>query len=156
MSGPGFRFDFSDVERGLRAMAAEGKSSRLLSELKAPLREDQRDHARDQEGPEGAWAPRAQSTIERARSGSSKRRARGANRRILGSLPRRTISVKSDGRSVVAYSKVPWAGIHQHGGTAGRGSRIPRRPFLWFSLEFLETAASIVRRGVLRAFGGGR
>ena len=150
-----FKFDRKDVERGLRAMARAGKSRAGLQALKEPMKQDQRDHAKAQEGPEGKWAPRAPSSVERAKKGrgaGSKRRMRGPNRKLLASLPRRTIQVKVQARRIIAVSKVPWAGVHQHGGRAGKGSVIPARPFLWLSQEFLEKAQAMLLARVAQAW----
>ena len=149
-----YTFNRKDVERGLRSMVAAGKAPRAaLQALKGPLKDDQKDHAKAQEGPEGKWKPRAPSSVERAKKGrgaGSKRRMRGPNRKLLATLPRRTITVKVQQRRILAMSKVPWAGVHQHGGRAGKGSVIPARPFLWFSQAFLEKAqVALLARTIL-------
>lgn len=159
--------DLGDVERGLTGM--QRKAERLRSawiSLRRPMRADQRDHARRQEGPEGKWPKRSATTDRRAAEMRSraKRNVKAAKftskkprrhfraRRLLGSLPNRTVKVYALGaHGVVAESKVPWSGVHQDGGRVGRGSRIPARPFLWLSDRFLtqveETLADHVAEG---------
>jgi phage virion morphogenesis protein len=151
-----FKFDVSDVEEGLRALLVQGSHAKGLADLRAPLRDDQRDHAKAQEGPDGKWAPRARATVEKRRRMKARKLVRGPNRKLLNSLPRRTITVKATPRKLFAASKVPWAGVHQHGGTAGHRARIPARPFLWFSEQFLEKALVVLRTRMLRTFGGRR
>ena len=55
--------------------------------------------------------------------------------------------------SLRGESRVPWSGIHQDGGTAGRGSRIPARPFLWMSEEFLRLATDRIGNRLVVAYG---
>jgi phage gpG-like protein len=136
-------------------MAQAGKSRAGLQALKAPIKQDQKEHAQAQEGPEGKWKPRSPASVARAKLGrgaGSKRRMRGPNRKLLASLPRRTIQVKVQARRIIVLSKVPWAGVHQHGGTAGRGAKIPARPFLWFSQQFLEQAQAMLIARVAKAW----
>jgi phage gpG-like protein len=147
--------DMSKVQRAIHALASEGGNQRkLLAALKQPLKKDQAAHGRAMEGPESKWKPRAPSTVLRARKQKGRRRVKGANRRLLASLPRRTVKVKSSGRRLIAFSKVPWAGIHQHGGATGKGhrSRIPARPFLWFSDEFMRGALRTARLQLVKAW----
>jgi phage gpG-like protein len=151
-----FKLDIRDVEAGLRGLVRQGAKYRgALAELKSPLRKDQANHGRQMSGPSGKWKPRAQSTVLRARRSKSKKRVKGANRRLLASLPRRTILVQIRGHKLVAFSQVPWAGIHQYGGTAGHGAKIPARPFLWFSPEFLKLAKNKILDRTFRAWKGG-
>ncbi|MCA9678831.1 MAG: phage virion morphogenesis protein [Myxococcales bacterium] len=140
----------------LRAYEAMGKAAErglapAFREMKKPLRADQRAHAKGKEGPDGAWPPRAARTIEALRAARRSKRIRG-RRKLLGKLPG-AIKVYADARKVVARSHVAWSGIHQDGGVAGRGARIPARPFLWLSDEMVATAAAILEAHVHGAFG---
>jgi len=44
--------------------------------------------------------------------------------------------------SIEMRARGPWAGVHQFGGTAGRGAKIPQRTFLWASDRLVEHFAS--------------
>lgn len=84
------------------------------------------DRFRSKTDPEGApWQPLAQSTVARRRKGSSS---------ILTDtgVLKNSIAVTSGKRSVTFGTNVPYAGIHQFGGRAGRGGSalIPRRSYL--------------------------
>lgn len=48
-----------------------------------------------------------------------------------------------------ATKVVRWSFIHQWGGTAGRGSKIPQRQFMWVSEEKLETLAQLILEHLL-------
>lgn len=84
------------------------------------------------------------------------------NRPILGKLSS-SIEAVIDRDSVVIRSKVPWAGVHNDGGTAGHGARIPERKFLELTGEdtkelqriaegyLKEIAMSVDERAALRA-----
>lgn len=100
--------------------------------LKRPVLADQRDHRKSRMGAKGRWPDRAESTKERYRL-----RRRGGNkpaRNLLGRLPAALI-VKIEKTRMTVTSRVPWSGVHQRGGRAGRGGRvvIPKREFLWIS-----------------------
>lgn len=156
MSNAEFKIDVSDVEDGLRELSRTGGDvAGMFKVLKKPLREDQREHGRRMVGPgEQKWKPRSAATVLRARASKSRKRVKGPNRKLLNSLPNRTVQLRASGSALVAYSKVPWAGIHQYGGTAGRGAKIPARPFLWFSDEFLALARETVLNRLSRAWRG--
>lgn len=140
--------DFGDALKGLDAMGRRGVLAPAFKTLKAPLRIDQREHAAAQSGPGGSWAPRAQSTIDRHRNKPR------LPRKQLGRLPT-AVSYSASARGVVGESRVAWSSIHQDGGTAGHGARIPARPFLWISDKFLGIATDALTGVVLAAFGGG-
>jgi phage gpG-like protein len=136
--------DLSKVEVGIGKVLgraeALGQAFRLLER---PLRDDQRDHGRSQEGPDGKWPARSPATLGRLRHRSGgKRRVRRA-RRVLGMLPT-TLRVLSSPRRVLAASKVRWAALHQEGGRVGRGAKVPARPFLWVSPEMLDRAVEVL------------
>lgn len=116
-------------------------------EAKLPLRGDIRDHRDAQSGPGGSWAPRASSTT--ARRAASKR---NRPKRMLGKLPT-ALSTLSDRRRVAMKSRVAWSDIHQKGGIAGHGAKIPARPFLWVSQTALNAIGYIVSRHLAKIFG---
>lgn len=140
--------DFGDVLRGIDAMTRRNVLAPAFRALKAPLRLDQREHSNAQAGPEGGWAARASSTLAR-----HKYKPR-LPRKLLGRLPR-AVKYLASGRGLTGESMVGWSAIHQEGGVAGHGSRIPARPFLWISDKMLGIAVEQLEGVVLDAFGGG-
>lgn len=116
-----------DAERVLVAFKVAAHPAIVVEvarSLRAPVRADQTNHARAQEGPDGAWPAR--------RSPS--------RRRILGRLPG-AIRMAVNGATVSATSKVAWSGAHQDGPTrVGRGAIVPQRQFLWLSDEVINHA----------------
>lgn len=157
------RLDVSDVERSFGNMQDAAKKLRpAWASLRRPMRDDQTDHARKQAGPEGKWPRNSAKTIERARQmrrgrrkamKAAKTKAKFSNKtkrqfrasRLLGSLPNRTVKVfQLGGDGLVGESKVKWSGAQQDGARVGRGSRIPARPFLWFSDAFLAQAEQVI------------
>lgn len=110
-------------------------------ELRKPVRADQRDHRKEKQGPAGPWAPRAESTMEAYRE--RRQRGRKPPRGLLGRLPAALIT-KIERKRMIVESRVKWSGIHQDGGTAGHGAKIPARPFLWVSQQLADQVASVV------------
>ena len=135
-----------DTRRLERALDDIGRRADqgFFRELAPRARQDQREHAMQQEGPDGQWAPRDPDT-HAWRQGRRRRR-----RKLMGRLPG-AISVKVHPDAVTITSKVAWSGIHQDGGTVGHGAQLPARPFLWWSEKFLgdaeEAALSYVLQG---------
>ena len=140
--------DIGDVEKGLAAMQ---RRARVLGpafrELKRPLRLDQRDHSKRRAGPSAMWAPRAASTMAKLRAGG--RRARKPLGKLSGA-----VAYTADATAVRARSRVLWSGVHQDGGTVGRGAKLPARPFLWISDDMLRVAEHTLGRALVRAYGG--
>lgn len=117
--------DVSRVTAAFRSAAHPAVIVAVARALRQPVRTDQRNHARAQEGPDGAWPAR--------KSGSRRRR-------ILGRLPG-AIRMEVRGATIAAVSKVAWSGAHQDGPTrVGRGAVVPARQFLWISDELLALA----------------
>lgn len=138
MIGVSAGIDLKVVEEGLDELLRSGRSAaRVLGAFKTTARKDQASHGKARESSSGAkWAPRSAATTQ----GRGKRRARIRRRRLLGRLST-ALNITTTPSSLVVTSKIPWSGIHQDGGTAGRGSRIPAREFLWWSEELLERVA---------------
>lgn len=61
-------------------------------------------------------------------------------------LVARQLQYKADGARVSLFSKVPWSAIHNEGGTAGHGARIPARLFLDITQEDELVLAEIVEQ----------
>ena len=140
--------DLSKLDKAFAGMSRRGRNLAPAFRGLAPdLKKDQQKHWRARQAPDGKWAPLAPSTVKKR---SSRARGRKVSTLPLGKL-RTGIGVQWNRRSLWAESKSPWSGVHQHGGTAGRGSRIPGRMFLWLSsgmIDKTKTAllAYIVRR----------
>jgi phage gpG-like protein len=123
--------DLRRVERGLRDVLRRAeRAGPFFRDERKPLRADQRDHAKRRQGPDGSWPARV------VTPGKPRRK----RRRLLGRLPG-AVSIAASADAVRAVSKVPWSGVHQHGGRVGRGARIPARTFLYFSPDYLRAMA---------------
>lgn len=137
-----------DVENGLRRMQLAGKDLRpLFRRVQVDLRTDQKQHAKDEAGPDGKWPGLDPDTLrKRSRQGAGRRhrgkkkRKRRAFGRKLGKLPR-AFAITYSRSWIRATSRVKWSGVHQGGGLAGKGARMPRRTFLWASSGLLQTVA---------------
>jgi len=144
----GARLNLSFLDRAKAAWNAPDLRP-AWKEARKPARADQREHAKEEEGPDGPWIPRRSRTRARSKSGR-RRRAR----KLLGRLPR-ALQIKHDKRRLLIRSRVRWSGVHQEGGVAGRGAQIPARTFLWPSDELLGKVAEIVARVLAKqGFGG--
>ncbi len=140
------KFDMSDVERGLDSLKARGRAlAGAFRELVPAMREDQRDHAKSQAGPDGRWPPRAPST----------RKSHGnMPRRPLGKLST-AVSYRAGSMGASAESRIAWSGVHQDGGKVGNKATLPARTFLWISDRFLDFTVDVLGAKLVRAFGGG-
>lgn len=139
--------DISDVLRGTEALRARGRDLRpVFRQVREQLKADVQDHFSRNEGPDGAWAPYAPSTLERALASRGMRRRAGKRRGQLTKKGERwvgnqlgrlkfpsahKITIRRDSMAMTA--RTGWAGVHQFGGIAGHGSHIPARTFLWAS-----------------------
>lgn len=110
--------------------------------LTKPFRGELAEHRKRQEAPGGHWQPLASSTKLRRASGR-RRRAR----KLLGRLPT-AMTLKLERKRMVGRSKVAWSNVHRDGGTAGHGSRIPARDWLWVGDRFLKHAAEVIAKGI--------
>lgn len=158
------KVDLDDVYEGLDALVRAGRDLRpVWREVRGGLRGDLKNHFDQRQGPEGAWAPPAASTIERLlrqggrsaninRKGQLKRRAARRLANQLGRLKSAWTIAYTRG-SLTGESKAPWSGIHQDGGVAGRGARIPARPFAWVTDSFLGVVADSVLKYLGKAWG---
>lgn len=130
--------DLRDVDRGFAGLLRAGRDAAPYFRALVPeVRRDQRDHARQQEAPDGAWASWSPAYERKKERRRGTRRGRG--RKMLGRLPR-AVRYRAGGDYVEAESRVRWSGVHQEGGRVGRGADVPARPFLWFSDDFLDDA----------------
>lgn len=155
------QIDLSDVERGLLGLNVRPSALRpVFNELRNPLRGDLKDHQAQQEGPGGKWPARSNRTTSRlsarrrGRTASGRRRGRRKAGRLLGKLPHLfVLRVSSYGLS--AENRAAWSDIHDKGGTAGRGARIPARPYAWLSDRFLDLSVEFVAECMQLGWGRG-
>lgn len=153
--------NLTDVEKGLLGLDVRPSALRpVFNELRNPLRDDLKDHARQQEGPEGKWPGRSRRTMSRltarrrGRTASGRRRSRRRAGRLLGRLPSLFV-VRVSGHGISAENRAKWSAIHQEGGTAGRGARIPARPFAWISDRFLDLSVEFLAEVMQLGWGRG-
>jgi len=115
------------------ARIAKVDMKRVLTGLRKPATVDLRQHDHAARAPDGAWPGLALSTIARR---TKMIRTKGGRLRkqnkLLGRLPRALQSIVSS-RSLIMRSRVKWSMAHQKGAIVGRGSRLPRRQFMWIS-----------------------
>lgn len=140
------RFDARDLDRAIDEMARRGeRGAPFFRELAPRARQDQREHARQKQGPDAPWKARDEKSAARLR----RKRKR---RPLLGRLPG-AIQVKVHPDAIEISSRAAWSGIHQDGGQANHGAEIPARPFLWWSPDFLGDAEEAALLYVTRNWG---
>lgn len=88
---------------------------------------------------------RLRKQLDRARS--TGKRVGGDRRKIdrhqlLGRLST-ALQGQIKGAKAILENRVPWSGVHNEGGTAGKGARIPKRPTLLILAEDCATLAQI-------------
>lgn len=121
---------------------------RVFSDARKPLRADLRDHAKNQAEPDGRWPGLAATTVARRAQGKKRHR-----RRLLGRLPY-AIAIQSGPTFVRAVSRARWSNVHQRGGTAGHGARIPRREFMWASRKPVREVRTMLKAAIMAAWKG--
>lgn len=116
---------------------------KTFNNLKGPAVFDQRHHWRKDEAPWGHWPGLAASTLERRtrkRGRDKKGRNRSWPKKLLGRFPTAVKSIAS-AKSLIVESRVKrFSMIHQQGGIAGHGARIPSRQYMWISDWLLQQA----------------
>lgn len=125
---------------------------------------DIQQHFRDERGPHGKWPSLSPNTVSARRKGSGrtgKRRSKIKSKfktRMLQDTGRlRNSFMPTGGRrrflpnSVVLFTDVEYAGIHNFGGKAGRNQsvKIPKREFMWISESAKRQMGEIARRHVI-------
>lgn len=141
--------------RKLFAQLSRIDIKKTFNNLKGPAVFDQRHHWNKIEAPWGKWPGLAASTRER------RTRPRGINRktgkrqswpkRLLGRFPTAVKSIAS-GKSLIVESRVKrFSMIHQAGGVAGHGARIPSRQYMWISHWLLQQAEKAFRKALQTA-----
>jgi phage gpG-like protein len=156
-----FDLDLRQLDKGFAAMIRAAKNLKPVWRRIQPMLEtDQLEHFTEQAGSGGAWPPLSASTLGRRKSNSSsraKRRGRNPPKRtsgkIFGNKMPSAFEILMWPREIAAISKIEWADVHQFGGTAGRGAKIPQREHLWLSERFLARALPEIRKFVCKKFG---
>ena len=146
----GIELDLTQFDKATRRMIKAGADMRpAFRKARPSFRKDQREHMKAQESSSGgAWPKLAASTKEKriskggragkfTKRGKLRKPARRKLNRILSGRLNVGAKVAVKQREMTFTSRAKWAGIHQEGGVAGKGSRIPKREFLWVSDPFL-------------------
>lgn len=81
----------------------------------------------------------------KAQSGKRRKSKRRAiqKHKLLGRLAS-TIKARVQKNRLEVYSTVPWAGVHNKGGTAGKGSRMPPRTFLELEADDVDVLGKMI------------
>ncbi len=138
-----------DLDPGIQRMIRAGANVKpAFQKSRRGIRTDQREHMKGQEGPrKKAWAPLADSTRRRrlarlgrgtrryTKKGNLKKKIRRQLNRVLSKrmISARNSRIRIGRREVTIASEVGRS--HQEGLRVGRGSKLPKRPFLYFSKE---------------------
>lgn len=161
--------DLSELDASLAEAERRAKQLRpAFRELRKPMRLDQRDHAKAQQGPDGAWAPRSPLTEARRKARNRGRRTTAAMRTVMvGRFPRRptpkkilgrlpgAVEVVAGGLFVRASSRAyPMGGANNRGARVGRRRRVllRARTFLWLSDDLKKKAAEVLGEHVAKGF----
>lgn len=140
------------LEAALRRLNTMEKKA-AFREVGAHARQDQALHDAKHEGPDGPWPALHPSTVARYAKMAKAKRGKARARKLLGRLPRALKTVIT-GSSIRIVSRVKWAFVHQAGGRAGRGARIPRRQFLWISDRLMQRSSRVFQQHLLKAWKG--
>jgi hypothetical protein len=164
--------DLSDVLRGFDLMLA--RSSNLTSVFQTAkewLQGEVASHFAEGEGPEGEWPGPAESTQARKEfargSGFVKRVVKGKltrtkrkktwARKPLGRLGQvKSYVFRVGPQGLTMQPRGAWAAIHQFGGVAGHGAKIPARPFLWFGEDLIERVSGAILAFLFDAWASSR
>jgi phage gpG-like protein len=161
---PATRVDMRGADRKFKkAKLAAGDLRPVFRQMKPVLKTDVARHFNNQQGPNGPWPGRSRGQWRkiRGRKGNTYKRGKRAGalnakgikkyRAQLGRL-RGVYTWRTAKQRMEMHSRVPWSGIHQEGGVAGRGSRIPARTFLWAGPVAMYTYAKLSTEHVAKAF----
>jgi len=140
------------IEQAFRRLGAPDRR-KAFKESGMHARQDQALHDVKSEGPDGRWPDLHPSTKARYARKAKTARKGSRPRKLLGRLPRALRTLVS-ANSLIVRSRVRWAYIHQAGGVAGRGARIPRRQFLWISAQLGKRVVKVFERFLLAQWNG--
>lgn len=158
--------DLTGVDAELRDIDRRANDLRpVFRVIRRDVNEELKEHFERGEGPAGDWPAWSQATTEKflgrldsrgrrenvynrgARAGQLNRRGMRRALNMLGRL-KSAWDFQMDRTTLMATSRVPWSGVHQDGGKAGRGARVPARPFMWITQGLQARAASLIARYV--------
>jgi phage gpG-like protein len=146
-----------------RAAVAAGDLRPVFREMKPVLKTDVARHFAAKAGPDAPWPGRSRSGWHRIRAQAGNTYKRGKRKGALNARGQKRYSSqlgrlrgvyrwRTAKKRMEMHSKVPWSGIHQEGGTAGHGARIPARPFLWAGPVAMRTYAKLTAEHLRRSF----
>lgn len=138
------------LEAAMRRLSTMEKRA-AFREVGIHARQDQSLHDAKHEGPDGPWPALHPSTVARYAKKAKTKRGKARPRKLLGRLPRALRTIIT-GSSIRVVSRVKWAFVHQAGGRAGRGARIPRRQFLWISDRLMQRSSRVFQQHLLKAW----
>lgn len=168
MSRGGFyaEVDLREVTGAFRKQLRAAKDLRpVWREIRTPFRRAQAQHIRDQRGPDGPWPKLARSTVaKRMKAVTSQRKnftKRGrmrkpVARRLSRVLTRRLVNrMKFRARPREAELEGRYGvvgGVHQLGGRAGKGARIPARTYMYPDARIVRLTVDAINRHMIKAF----
>jgi len=129
-SVPAYQAAKKELDRVLGRSAATGPARALLGTVAEMTRER---HNQTLEQLKDDLARHDKKKAGKKRAGKKK----AASHRLLGRLAS-TLRASVRRNLLTVESKVPWAGVHNEGGSAGHGSHIPKRTFLEIDDEDFE------------------
>lgn len=145
--------ELDDLQAGIFGILnqAERRARAFFMELKPGGRKDVKQHQKDRRGETSSWPPRATTTRKRARHKSKTKRRKGARTSLLVNLAR-TWKIFTSVDHMKFVHRVTWSGVHDQGGKAGHGARMPRRQFAYWSNKFMDSAVRQYRAYVLKGW----
>lgn len=121
-------------------LAAQGKRSRSMTDVvqsraraverrELVLKEFERlAHGGTADAAHSLFGPKGEKALGKLQARMGRATAREAERKPLGKIAQSFVLKIKDGRLVYG-SEIPWSGVHNEGGQAGKGARIPARPY---------------------------
>ncbi len=155
--------DLRQFDRAVRRMIKGGADVRpALRKVRPAFRKDQREHMKNQESSTGGkWPKLAAATRAKrlkkgqfqffTKRGKLKKSAKRKLDRVLSAKLNAGAKIKIHAREINFRARPSWAGVHQKGGVVGRGSRVPKREFLWVSDPFLKVMAQRIAEHLIAA-----
>ena len=148
--------DLSDVLAGLQdlngVLKKHGRD--VFTEARKDIKADMREQKRNRTSATGiGWAPRAQSTRDRAQRDSKTKRRKSASTGLLGKLTS-AWSGKVEPGGVELENQVPFATAHHEGATIGHGAQLPARPHMDIKPERVEDVVEALEELAVDAWEG--
>lgn len=161
--------DLRKLDKAIRRCVRAGADLRpVWRATRSEVRKEQAEHVKRQEGPKGKWPALSSATLNRRlrAGGINKKFTKRGNRlkkraaRRLGKMLSRKLIVGSKYKIHKLHARmtspVPWAGVHNKGGQAGRPRvRIPARQFMWVSRKLQNKVARVAATHLAQHFERG-